>query len=89
MTNRAIVLPLGPEHLEMIRFGVLPDEIKEMILEQAEPNELEDRYREAAQRFVRDGDLELDDIPAVSLSEDEGAYVHMWKFISASDLETT
>lgn len=51
-----------------------------------EPNEAEivDAYRDAAARQARDGELEFDDKPLVSIG-DEGAYVRAWIHVSDQD----
>lgn len=44
---------------------------------------LEQHYRDAAQAMQRDGELEVDDGAVVSLSDDGGAYVAAWMWVSA------
>ena len=38
-------------------------------------------FRTLAQELHRDGDLEIDEDAVVSVGEDNGAYVQMWKWI--------
>ena len=48
----------------------------------ASRNDKEDNYfRTLAQELHRDGDLEIDEDAVVSVGEDNGAYVQMWKWI--------
>lgn len=48
-----------------------------------EHTEVEDKYLKAAQDNARDGELEIDDNTIVSVSEDPGAYVMAWVWVSA------
>ena len=49
------------------------------------PNE--NRYIKAArQMWHRDGEIEIDDWPLISPSEDGGAYVQAWLWVSNEDL---
>lgn len=41
------------------------------------------RYRDAAK--VRDGELEVDEDAVVSVSDDDGAYVMSWQWVSDED----
>jgi hypothetical protein len=41
-------------------------------------------YRDAVK--VREGELEVDDNAIVSVSDDDGAYVMTWSWVSADDL---
>lgn len=50
---------------------------------------LEQHYRDAAQARQRDGELEVDDNAVVSLSDDGGAYVSSWMWVSAEDAGLT
>lgn len=48
------------------------------------PAEIQKYYDRASDK-VSDGDLELDPCATVSLSEDDGAYVEMWKWVENRD----
>lgn len=49
------------------------------------PNE--NRYIKAARRmWHRDGEIEIDDWPLISPSDDDGAYVQAWVWVSNDDL---
>lgn len=49
--------------------------------------QLHDLYRTAATRHVRDGELEVDSHATVSLSDDGGAYVQSWVWVSKDDVK--
>jgi hypothetical protein len=70
---------LGPKHPVVCRArecfeGETPDIIK---------------YREAASRQHREGELEVDAGAAVSVSEDHGAYVSVWLWIDDEEAGVT
>lgn len=55
--------------------------------EDTEPTNEEKAYAEhAAKNLHRDGELEFDDVPKVSISEDGGAYVQAWVWIDREDV---
>ena len=47
-----------------------------------------EKYRDAATAQARGGELEVDQIATVSRSEDGGAYVMAWLWVSDEDAET-
>lgn len=47
---------------------------------------VERAYLNAAKNHVRDGELEVDDNAAVSVSSDNGAYVQAWLWVEATEL---
>jgi len=57
--------------------------------EQAADRPSDEMFRAAARELAVDGDLELDDNATVSVSEDGGAYVQMWKWIDDDDARST
>ena len=47
-----------------------------------------EQYREGARRlWYEDGEIEIDEGATVSVSDDGGAYVQAWVWVSDSDLE--
>ena len=47
-----------------------------------------EQYREGARRlWCEDGEIEIDEGATVSVSDDGGAYVQAWVWVSDSDLE--
>lgn len=53
-----------------------------------DPGPKENHYRAFAHGVLhRDGELEFDDNCAVSMGDDNGAYVQGWKWVDASDLD--
>lgn len=63
----------------------LIDRFSALVRETLDPKfrETADSYRAAVE--VRDGELEMDDDAEVSLSDDPGAYVMCWKWVTAED----
>jgi len=48
----------------------------------------DDAFRRVAKESYRcDGDLEFDEVPVISLSDDGGAYVQCWKWIYDSEAQ--
>lgn len=47
--------------------------------------DVREAYRKAADEVASDGDLELDSDARISLSDDGGCYIQMWKWIAAAD----
>lgn len=73
---------------KVVRNGELDDlmeRITAMVREECVPKhrEIVDSYRAAVE--VRDGELEMDNDAEVSLGDDPGAYVMVWKWVPAED----
>lgn len=47
---------------------------------------LEQAFRDAAQKYAIDGELEFDDDAKVSFGDDPGAYVQCWRWITDADV---
>jgi len=77
---------INPRALE--EFGAAVRQARENVDEQAEDAEAKTAYFEAAcAQHAIEGDLEFDEGADVSLSDDAGAYVQGWKWVSAEDTD--
>ena len=52
----------------------------------SDSGKLAERYRDAAARYARDGEIEIDPGAPVSFGDDHGAYVQAWLWIYKGDL---
>lgn len=83
---------IGPskrEELISALKGELPAEKVAVLIDflgNQDDSPIQDVYVDAAQGYVRDGDLEIDDNATISEGTDNGAYVQMWKWISFAEL---
>jgi hypothetical protein len=60
-------------------FDRIIKELDETIAEQEAPEAV--RYREAAEKLSKDGELEIDSGAIVSMGDDPGAYVMAWVWV--------
>lgn len=76
--------------VEQIRHAINLIESLQDVIERiaAEESAVKARYIAAARKlYEREGELEFDDDPVVSLGSDPGAYVQCWRWVSDSDLD--
>lgn len=76
-TQAAALLALATQEPAV---AYLQDRIKHY--QQACDPKVEARFREAAQEFAREGELEVDDEAVVSMGDSPGAYVMAWWWIT-------
>lgn len=77
------------ELVNALKGGMPADKVAELIeyLESGD-SPIQEVYVAAAEGYVREGDLEVDDNAVISEGSDQGAYVQMWKWIAFSELDT-